>query len=197
MARIRWVNESEATGEIGEVYASWFDAHPGRPEIPAILKALSLRPTLLERMDEVSDDIHFRDGHLPLRIKEMIATYVSALNQCPYCTGSHAFFLSEQNASPKLHECLARTELESAPLTDAERGLLGFVKLVTYQSYKTTDQDVEVLREMGWTDPQIAESVYITALFAFFNRVANAFGLDDPNFFDEPTTSDGKRRSHT
>jgi hypothetical protein len=26
----------------------------------------------------------------------------------------------------------------------------------------------------------------VTALFAFFNRVADAFGLDDPNYFENP-----------
>ena len=36
---------------------------------------------------------------------------------------------------------------------------------------------MERLRGHGWTDPQIAEMVYITALFAFFNRVADAFGI--------------------
>jgi alkylhydroperoxidase family enzyme len=36
---------------------------------------------------------------------------------------------------------------------------------------------VQALRDHGWTDPEIAEAVYITALFAFFNRVADAFGI--------------------
>jgi hypothetical protein len=40
------------------------------------------------------------------------------------------------------------------------------------------------VRDAGWTEPQIAEAVYITALFAFFNRVADAFGLDDPRYFE-------------
>jgi Carboxymuconolactone decarboxylase family len=84
MARIRWVNESEATGEIGDLYAAWKLANPGRPEIPGILKCLSLRPELFRGMDEVSGQVHFKDGHLTRRIKEMIATYVSALNRCPY-----------------------------------------------------------------------------------------------------------------
>jgi len=58
-----------------------------------------------------------------------------------------------------------------------------FVELVTKHAYKTTDEDVQILRDHRWTDPQIAEAVYITALFAFFNRVADAFGLDDPGYF--------------
>jgi Carboxymuconolactone decarboxylase family len=84
MARIRWVNESEATGEIADAYAAWMLANPGRPEIPGILKCLSLRPEMFRGMEEMSGQVHFQDGHLTRRIKEMIATYVSALNRCPY-----------------------------------------------------------------------------------------------------------------
>lgn len=79
-----------------------------------------------------------------------------------------------------MHTALSHADLDGAPLTAAERGLLDFAALVTRHSYRTTDEDVERLRSLGWTDPQIAEAVYITALFAFFNRVADAFGLDDP-----------------
>lgn len=84
MARIRWVEEGEAAGEIAGVYAAWKAANPGRSEIPGILKCLSLRPDLFRGMDEVSGSVHFRDGHLTRQVKEMIATYVSALNRCPY-----------------------------------------------------------------------------------------------------------------
>lgn len=84
MARIRWVRESEAEGEIASVYDGWLAANPGRPEIPGILKCMSLRPDLLKGMIDVSDKVHFSEGHLTRRQKEMIATFVSALNRCPY-----------------------------------------------------------------------------------------------------------------
>ncbi len=84
MARIRWVNESEATGETAAAYSEWASANPGRPGVPAILKCLSLRPDLFRGMVDLSDRVHFSDGHLSRRLKEMIATYVSALNRCPY-----------------------------------------------------------------------------------------------------------------
>jgi alkylhydroperoxidase family enzyme len=79
-------------------------------------------------------------------------------------------------------ECLMRADVEAAPLPDAERALLRFVELVTRHAHRTTDDDVEALRRLGWTDAQIAECVYITAMFAFFNRVADAFGLEDPGY---------------
>ena len=56
--------------------------------------------------------------------------------------------------------------------------MLAYVTKVTEAAYRTTAEDVEQLRLHGWTEPQIAEAVYITALFAFFNRVADAFGIE-------------------
>jgi hypothetical protein len=84
MARIRWVEERDATGDAAAAYAAWMAANPGRPEIPAILKCLSLRPDFFKAIDNLSTQIHFSEGHLTRRLKEMIATYVSALNRCPY-----------------------------------------------------------------------------------------------------------------
>ena len=80
-------------------------------------------------------------------------------------------------------DALSRGDIDSANVTRAEQALLRFVKLVTRHAYKTTADDVQALREAGWSDEQIAEAVYITALFAFFNRVADAFGLEDPGYF--------------
>jgi alkylhydroperoxidase family enzyme len=98
-----------------------------------------------------------------------------------------------QDSNPELQASLARADLENAPVSEAERSLLRFVKLVTETAYRTTDADVEILRGHGWTDPQIAECVYITGLFAFFNRVADAFGIEDPRYFDHPPPQGGER----
>jgi alkylhydroperoxidase family enzyme len=96
--------------------------------------------------------------------------------------GSHAHFLQLQETDEPIVEALSRGDLEAAPVTPPERALLELVTTVTRHAYRTTDEDVQRLRDAGWTDPQIAEAVYITALFAFFNRVADAFGLEDPGY---------------
>jgi hypothetical protein len=84
MARIRWVEESSATGEARAAYDEWLSANPGRPAVPGILKCFSLRPDFFRDVVAMSDRVHFQPGHLTVRTKEMIATLVSALNQCPY-----------------------------------------------------------------------------------------------------------------
>ncbi|GAC1451143.1 MAG: hypothetical protein NVSMB9_36080 [Isosphaeraceae bacterium] len=97
-----------------------------------------------------------------------------------------------QDSSTDLNASLLRGDIENAPLPEPERALLRFVKLVTETAYRTTDASVEALREQGWTDAQIAECVYITALFAFFNRVADAFGIDDPGYDRNPPPRGGE-----
>jgi alkylhydroperoxidase family enzyme len=87
-----------------------------------------------------------------------------------------------QGTDAEIVDALGRGDLDAAPVTPEERALLELVALVTRHAYRTTDADVQKLRDHGFTDPQIAEAVYITALFAFFNRVADAFGLEDPGY---------------
>lgn len=84
MPFIRWVEESDATGHVSEVYSAWRAANPQRTAVPDILKCFSPRPDLLAAVVGFSYPLHFSDGHLTRRLKEMIATLVSGLNQCPY-----------------------------------------------------------------------------------------------------------------
>ena len=84
MPNISWIDEENATGELAEVYASWFRANPGRKQIPFILKCFSHRPDFLKHLIDFIYPLQFKDGHLTRRVKEMIATFVSALNQCLY-----------------------------------------------------------------------------------------------------------------
>jgi len=73
-------------------------------------------------------------------------------------------------------------KLDDAGLTPAERVLLDYVELITNAAYRSTAEDVQKLRDAGWSEEQISEAVYITAIFAFFNRVADAFGVPPQDY---------------
>ncbi|MBV9180349.1 MAG: carboxymuconolactone decarboxylase family protein [Acidobacteria bacterium] len=73
-------------------------------------------------------------------------------------------------------------KLDEAGLTAAERGLMDYVELITRAAHRSTAEDVQKLRDLEWKEEQIAEAVYIIALFAFFNRVADAFGIPPQNY---------------
>jgi alkylhydroperoxidase family enzyme len=78
-------------------------------------------------------------------------------------------------------------ELDKGGLTPAERALMDYVKLITEASHRSTPEDVQKLRDHAWQENQIAEAVYITAMFAFFNRVADSFGIPPQNYLQTGT----------
>jgi alkylhydroperoxidase family enzyme len=73
--------------------------------------------------------------------------------------------------------------LDAAGLSPKHRLLLQFVETLTRHAYRITDEQVQQLREVGWTDAQIAEAVYDGALFNLFVRLADAFDIHpDPSY---------------
>jgi alkylhydroperoxidase family enzyme len=59
---------------------------------------------------------------------------------------------------------------------------MDYAELITKDAARSTHADVQKLRDNGWKEDQIAEAVYIIALFAFFNRVADAFGVPSQDY---------------
>jgi hypothetical protein len=81
--KIRVIEDAEATGETAAAYEYWRRG-TGRKQLPGIIKCFGARPDFLRQVIEFSDTVHFSEGHLSRLHKEMIATYVSYLNHCPY-----------------------------------------------------------------------------------------------------------------
>jgi hypothetical protein len=81
--KIRIIEDSEATGETAAAYDLW-RAGSGRQQVPGIIKCFGARPDFLRRVIEFGNTVHFSEGHLSRRYKELIASYVSYLNRCPY-----------------------------------------------------------------------------------------------------------------
>jgi uncharacterized peroxidase-related enzyme len=170
------IEEADATGEIAEAY-QYFRDHFGRPTVPGILKCFSSSPAMLRIIIQLGSTLVFSEGVLGRRMKEMIATYVSSLNECPYCLDSHAASLCGQGGAEALMNALVKGDLGDVSISTPEGYLLEFVRKVTVESYQVADTDILNLRASGWDEKQIAESIHVAAMFACFNRVANAFGL--------------------
>lgn len=75
-------------------------------------------------------------------------------------------------------------DLDSAHFEPKLRLLLDFVGTITHHAYQVTDQQVQGLREVGWSDEQVAETVYVAALFNLFVRLADSFGIEPPAAYE-------------
>jgi uncharacterized peroxidase-related enzyme len=180
---IPFVDESAATGEVAALY-DHFRTHFGRPDVPGILKCFATHPPLLRHMMDLSEHLIFSEGSLGRKHKEMIATFVSTQNECPYCADSHGYFLRVHGGSSNALVAIQSNDLRSPELTPPEQALLQFARKVNLNSHEIGGADVDLLLQAGWTELQVAEAVHVTALFATFNHVANAFGLGSQGLLD-------------
>lgn len=175
-ANLPLVSEQDASTDVERLYAQ-FREDFGRPQIPGILQCFATHPPLLEHMMALAQTMLFVDGALDRRQKEMLSTFVSSQNHCAYCTDSHGFFFRVHGGSSQALEAVTTCNLESEALTPPQRALLSFARKITEDSHAIGPEDINTLRAAGWSDLQIAETIHVTALFASFNRIVNAFGL--------------------
>ena len=81
-------------------------------------------------------------------------------------------------------DALRNGDLDGAGLTGPELLLLEFAGTIAQGAYRVTDEQVQGLREAGWTDEQIAEGAYVAALFSMFVRLADTFDIEPPAVYE-------------
>jgi alkylhydroperoxidase family enzyme len=81
-------------------------------------------------------------------------------------------------------DALRDGDLDAAALDPPQRMLLEFAGTIAQAAYRVTDAQVQALREVGWTDEQIAEAAYVAALFSLFVRLADTFGIEPPAVYE-------------
>ncbi len=72
-----------------------------------------------------------------------------------------------------------KTDYRKGPLTPADRAMLDYAIKLTRTPAKMSEGDVTALREAGFDDDGIHEIAQITALFNYYNRIADGLGIDD------------------
>ena len=148
-----------------------------RPEtaepLCALVEVLLRGPSTLERWE-----------------RELIATHVSGLNECRYCTNTHgAYACAQAPAEVKLD--LVRTEniavpgrvggdILAAPISDKLRALIAVAGAVQQTGQAVTPELVEAARAQGATDLEVHDTVLIAAAFCMFNRYVDGLATVAP-----------------
>ena len=81
-------------------------------------------------------------------------------------------------------DALRDGDLDAANLPPPERLLMEFAGTISRAAYRVTDEQVQGLRDIGWSEEQIAEAAYIAALFSLFVRLADTFGIEPPAAYE-------------
>jgi uncharacterized peroxidase-related enzyme len=169
---------------------------------PGITGLLQYRPETAKPLGELAEVLLRGPHSLSAGERELIAAYVSGLNECRFCSASHSAFAAAQLTAARLGTEAAadpaavaadadlvqqvRTDPETAPIPAKLRRLLRIAAAVRHDGRTVTAQMVQDARAEGATDLEIHDTVLIAAAFSMYNRYVDGLGTlapEDPQAY--------------
>jgi uncharacterized peroxidase-related enzyme len=145
-------------------------------EHPGIRGLLKYRPETAKPLSELAEVLLRGPHSLAAGERELIAAYVSSLNQCTFCANSHAAFAAVQldGGLPLVDQ--VRADLDAADISDKLRALLRIAGAVQQGGQRVTPELVQAARDAGASDVEIHDTVLIAAAFCMYNRYVDGLG---------------------
>jgi len=152
----------EKTGQLGEIF-----------------QLLAIDEKVYFATDGMAQKYLLDETTLSYHIKEAIALLISIQNGCKMCVGLHKNIAKMLGLSEeKIEEILQG--VESMNVEDKDKALLNFcIKASKKDNYKILKEEIDALKEMGWSDIQVIEAVAITGYFNYINTLSNVFALGE------------------
>ncbi len=156
-------------------------AHIKVPEgVPGIRSLVLFRPETGKPLYELAQVLLRSESTLTPAFRELIAAYVSSLNNCVFCMSSHAAASRCLYQGDHLLVDQVLEDLEQAPLTEKEKTLLRIAAKVQRSGKAVESTDIEAAHEAGASDREIHDTVLIAATFCLFNRYVDGLASWTP-----------------
>lgn len=150
----------EKTGQLGEIF-----------------KLLAVDEKIYFATDGMIQKYLLDETTLSYDIKEAIALLISKENGCKMCVDVHKSIAKMLGLSDEMIEEILQG-VDAMQTDTKDKALLNFcIKAAQKDSYKILKEEIDALKEMGWSDVQIIEAVAITGYFNYINTLSNVFGL--------------------
>jgi uncharacterized peroxidase-related enzyme len=149
---------------------------PSLPEDASLLDVFKAYPATSKPLLEYHDALMRGPSPLSVGERELIAAYVSGLNECRYCTGVHtgaaeAFGIAEG----VLADLLA--DVDGAPVDARLKPILRYVAKLTEAPARMTQADADAVFAAGWDEKALHDAISVCAMFNFMNRLVDGSGL--------------------
>ena len=148
-------------------------------ELPGISSGFAFRPETAKPMRELAHILLHEPNSLEPGERELIATYVSSLNDCYFCQTSHGAAAACHLGGNSIVKQV-KTDFMQAPISEKLKRLLVIAGKVQRDGKQVTTGDVEAARELGATDMEIHDTVLIAAAFCMYNRYVDGLATWQP-----------------
>lgn len=148
--------------------------------LPGIRALLDFSPATADPLGELAEILLRSDDGLSRTERELIATYVSYLNNCFYCDRSHGEIATYYLGGNSDLVDEVRRDFMSAEIPVKLKALLYLAEKVQQGGKHVAREDIETASLAGATDHEIHDTVLISALFSLFNRYVDGLAANTP-----------------
>jgi uncharacterized peroxidase-related enzyme len=148
---------------------------------PGIRGLFAFRPETAGPLGALAEVLLRGDNTLTRGEREMIAAYVSGLNECRFCASSHSAFAAAQLPEGMALVDQVHADRDTAPITPKLRALLAIAAAVQASGRDVTGKLVDAAKAEGATEQEIHDTVLIAAAFCMFNRYVDGLATDAPD----------------
>lgn len=120
--------------------------------------------------------------------RELIASFVSNLNTCNFCTRTHSAIAKHQLGCELSLVKQVLADPGTAPISNKLKALLKIAAKVQTGGKNVSAEDVAFARNEGATDIEIHDTVLIAAAFCMYNRYVDGLATwqpDTEDFYDK------------
>lgn len=147
---------------------------------PGIRGLLRYRPEAGRPLSELAEVLLRGPSTLTRGERELIAAYVSALNDCRYCSSAHSACAAAQLPGGMDLVEQVRADVGSAPVPEKLKALLDIAAAVRHSGHAVTAELVNAARTADATDQEIHDTVLIAAAFCMLNRYVDGLATVAP-----------------
>jgi uncharacterized peroxidase-related enzyme len=168
-------------------------AHISLPEgIPGIVGPLMAYPETGKALSLLAELLLARETPTFSKAeRETVANYVSFLNQCVFCSESHAAAADCHWKQPGLSKQVWEAP-DKAPVSDRLKALLKIASKVQKTPANVPKQDIDAAMKLGATERDVHDTVLIAAAFCMFNRYVDGLATMQPPRGHESYTQSGQ-----
>jgi len=172
MPFVNEIEEAQADGRLRELYGK-IEQKLGF--LPHYFKTLGAKPAVIETQLQMSDAV-MSDGALSMIVKEQIGLVVSGINSSAYCVMFHMELLRRFGVEKALARKLT-ADYENAAVDSKVKALFRFADKLTRRPDDIEESDTDAVKQAGWDDAAVRETVLTVAYFNYINRVSLGLGL--------------------
>ena len=170
MALLKLVEKEDATPKVAEIYQNMNDR---MGFIPGSFKMFGLSEHVLGQ--QVNNIMYFsKNTRFSGKLLAFVRLLVSEQERCEYCVDVNTGILFQYGVLPEQITEVIKDH-SKVPLEENEKELLFFVLKVVKDSTGVVKEDIDKLRNLGWTDGDILEASYTGASSAGMDKLFNAF----------------------